>query len=441
MAAKINLKGDNEEQAARLAAVKEASSLLASGAPLEPPEGHSYYALHLAIATNCTPLLPLLLAAGAPMTSSANLAVIHKILMEMSLLEPHLQFSAETLVKSLEREKPWDARIISENSSMTLDNHLFRACASGATTFAWWVWHSGGSAVSQNKDKRTPLHAALDSGHLDTAISLVLHMGANLFLPDNKGRIPIDLIPNDDIRRQVFKEDTDSHCDTLCWKTVFGCLNAELSESDDWMVKLVYVIGNQDTKDCEGGGSVRRFSDVTCNDLLEQISERRAKYSVSDIQLDNTEKDIDMNTFSKFLEKATILSCEKEFPLFLHLLLHVGGQKINQELEVCRASPLHYAARKNNASAARYLVSHGASVEAKDRFGNTPAHYACMYGHRDLGDFLSTNQVNRCGLTAMDLLDGYKNYLKLYEFDSESLVDIDMQKTEHWPSKNRSSFE
>lgn len=133
-------------------------------------------------------------------------AVINKILMEMTLLDPNLQLSAETLVKSLEREKPWDARvIISENSSITLDSFLFQACASGATTFAWWIWHSGGSAVSQNKDKRTPLHAALASRHLDTAINLVLHMGANLFLPDNKGKTPLDLIPVDVTRRQVLK--------------------------------------------------------------------------------------------------------------------------------------------------------------------------------------------------------------------------------------------
>ncbi|XP_037775315.1 serine/threonine-protein phosphatase 6 regulatory ankyrin repeat subunit C-like [Penaeus monodon] len=496
--AKVNLQGDNEEQAALLAAVKEASSLLASGAPLEPPEGHSCHALHLAIATNCTPLLTLLLAVGAPMTSSADgfgpvqlawntpdvttwvgvvvtRAVIHKILMEMTLLDPNLQLSAETLVKSLEREKPWDARvIISENSSITLDSFLFQACASGATTFAWWIWHSGGSAVSQNKDKRTPLHAALASRHLDTAINLVLHMGANLFLPDNKGQTPLDLIPVDVTRRQVLKasflkecrrladesekardprqkqeakefvllllslycaissqEDTDSYCDTVYWKTVFGYLNDESSESDDWIAKLVYGIRNQDMKDNEDGGSERRFSDVTCDKFLELIAERRANYYVSNVQINNTEKDIPVN----IIEKATIFCCEKDFPLFLHLLVHVGGQQVNQELEVCRASPLHYAALKNNASAARYLVSHGASIEAKDRFGNTPAHYACMYGHRDLGDFLRTDQVNRCGLTAMDLLDGYKNYLKQYELDPESLVDIDMQKTNTGPQR------
>lgn len=70
--AKANLQGDNEEQATRLAAVKEVSSLLASGAPLEPPGGHSCYPLHHAITANCTSLLPLLLAAGAPLTSSAD---------------------------------------------------------------------------------------------------------------------------------------------------------------------------------------------------------------------------------------------------------------------------------------------------------------------------------------------------------------------------------
>lgn len=64
---------DDKEQEARLAAVKKASALLlASGAPLEPPGCHSCYPLHHAITTNCTPLLSLLLAAGAPLTSSSN---------------------------------------------------------------------------------------------------------------------------------------------------------------------------------------------------------------------------------------------------------------------------------------------------------------------------------------------------------------------------------
>lgn len=55
-----------------LSAVRKASSLLTSGAPLEPPGSHTCYPLHLAITANCTPLLPLLLAAGAPLTATRD---------------------------------------------------------------------------------------------------------------------------------------------------------------------------------------------------------------------------------------------------------------------------------------------------------------------------------------------------------------------------------
>ncbi|XP_042881990.1 uncharacterized protein LOC122259333 isoform X2 [Penaeus japonicus] len=478
-AATANFQGDNEEQEARLAAVKEASSLLASGAPLEPPGGHSCYPLHLAIGTNCTPLLPLLLAAGAPLTSSADgfgpvqvawmtpdatpwvgvvvtRAAIHKIQSEMKLLDQELQISAEILVKSLEGDKPWDAKVItSRDSSVALNSRLFRACAAGATTFAWWIWHSGGNTLSQDKDGETPLHAALDAGHLDTATALVLHMGANLFLPDHKGRAPVDLIPDDATREQLlqailarecarlndesekardptqkqearqfvflllslhcaYSSQTDKGREALCWKTTFWWLNKELSESDDWMEKLVLVTRNQD---CEDGS----FIDFTYDYVLKLITKTQLRY----------------NVLSKILEKAAILSCEKEFPLFLHLLVHVGKQKVTSEIEVCQASLLHYAALKNNISAARYLVSHGASIKAKDRFGNTPAHYACMHGYKDLGDFLKTNQVNRNrnGLTAIDLLDGYRNYLKLYDLDLKSLENIDIQKSNTGPQR------
>ncbi|XP_042884081.1 uncharacterized protein LOC122260749 [Penaeus japonicus] len=497
---KANLQGDDEEQATRLAAVKEASSLLASGAPLEPPGGHSYYPLHHAITANCTPLLPLLLAAGAPLTSSVDAfgpiqmawmtpdatpwvgvvvtrVLIHKILLEIKLLDPELKVSAETLVKSLEGDKPWDAKVsVLGDSPNTQDSLLFRACAAGATTFAWWIWHSGGSAVSQNKKGETPLHAALDAGHLDTATALVLHMGANLFLPDHKGRAPVDLIPDDATKehlltaslarecrrladeweksqeptrkqeaRQIvflflslhcaYASQTDEDHDTLCWKTIFWWLNKELCEGDDWMEKLILVTKTQDTKVSEDKESGSSFIDVTCDDMLELITKSQFRYAVSSAKMGDGENDMVMNTLGKILEKAIILSCEREFPLFLHFLVHVGKQKVTSEIEVCQASLLHYAALKNNISAARYLVSHGASIKAKDRFGNTPAHYACMHGYKESGDFLRTYQVNRYGLTAMDLLDGYRNYLKLYDLDLKSLANIDIQKNNTAPQR------
>ncbi|XP_037775312.1 LOW QUALITY PROTEIN: uncharacterized protein LOC119572333 [Penaeus monodon] len=481
-AAQCTFDQDDKEQEARLAAVKKASLLLASGAPLEPPGGHSCYPLHHAITTNCTPLLSLLLAAGAPLTSYSNglcpvetawitpdvttwvgvvvtRAVVHKLRFEKSLLDPDSRLlpHIDTLMELLQGEKPWNAKVsVLGDTSTTLSRLLFRACACGATTLAWWIWHSGGSTVAQNKEGKTPLHGALDNGQLDTAAALALHMGANLFLPDKEGRLPIDSL-SDDARSQLLKISVAQHyrlldeelerarepskkeetkqlillflalysskyspkatCSTQSWLELYD----ELSNND--------VITRTDIAVCEDEDSETIFGNDFYSNLLESVDEVQSKRPVSSLQLSNSENDMQINTFNKILEKAIIISCEKEFPLFLHLLVHVGGQKVNQELEVCRASPLHYAALKNNASAARYLVSHGASIEAKDRFGNTPAHYACMYGHRDLGDFLRTDQVNRCGLTAMDLLDGYMNYLKLYELDLKSLSNIDMRET------------
>ncbi|XP_047481034.1 uncharacterized protein LOC125033502 isoform X3 [Penaeus chinensis] len=486
-AAQCTFDQDDKEQEARLAAVKKASSLLASGAPLEPPGGHSCYPLHHAITTNCTPLLSLLLAAGAPLTSSSNglglaetawitpdittwvgvvvtRAVVHKLRFEKRLLDPDSRLLPQinTLMELLQGEKPWNAKVsVLGDSPTTLNRLLFRACASGATTLAWWIWHSGGSAVAQKTDGKTPLHGALDNGQHDTAAALALHMGANLFLPDNEGRLPIDLL-SEDARSQLLKvsvahqyrlldeelerarepskkEETKqlillflalysskysrrATCSAQSWLELYDVL----SSSD--------VITRTDITVCEDEDS-KTIGNVIYSNLIKLVDEIHSKYPGTSFQPSNSENDVQINTVSKILEKAIILSCEKEFPLFLHLLVHVGGQKVNQELEVCRASPLHFAARKNNASAARYLVSHGASVEAKDRFGNTPAHYACMYGHRDLGDFLRTDQVNRCGLTAMDLLDGYKNYLKLYELDLKSLSDIDLRETNTVPKK------
>lgn len=132
---------------------------------------------------------------------------MHKLRYEKTLLDPdsRLQSEIDILLELLQGEKPWNAKVsVLEDPSTILSRLLFRACASGATTLAWWIWHSGGSAVAQNEKGETALHGALDSGQLDTAVALVLHMGANLFLPDNEGRLPVDLI-SDDTRSQLLK--------------------------------------------------------------------------------------------------------------------------------------------------------------------------------------------------------------------------------------------
>lgn len=63
---------DIEDKAARVELVKTVTSLLSTGTPLEFCGSFIGSALLLAISTNSTPLLPLLLAAGAPLTATTS---------------------------------------------------------------------------------------------------------------------------------------------------------------------------------------------------------------------------------------------------------------------------------------------------------------------------------------------------------------------------------
>lgn len=141
---------------------------------------------------------------------------------------------------------------------------------------------------------------------------------------------------------------------------------------------------------------------------------------------DNTQQE---NYICKLLKRAIIKSCEKNMPLFLHLLSCVDGVKLNEKINaVCGGFPLHNAALHNNMSAAGYILSKGASAGVQDRFGNTPAHYAYMFGHQEAGDFLKTDLVNNKSLPVEYMLERYNHYLKLYKLDLTGLQKRKMQR-------------
>ncbi|XP_042858456.1 uncharacterized protein LOC122244579 [Penaeus japonicus] len=486
-------------QSPLLSAVRKASLLVSSGAPLEPPGSHTCYPLHLAITTNCTPLLPLLLAAGAPLTATreglgpvqlawltpdittwvgtlVTKVVRDKIQTEMQSLDGDLQAPARTLLGALDGEKPWEATFeCPANSSDSLDSFLFRACKGGATTLAWWIWNSGGSAVSLHREGATPLHAALDAGHLDTARALALHMGGNLFLPDAAGRLPISLMSEKNIQESmareynVLEQEKEKVKDSisrrrvlevmflflvLClefdpqvnspdydderWRTVLAWLlsvhgeAATAKEKEGWIGDISDKIWRISQKaDTDNGATIPITEETDESDykvLLESVSKIRESYwnhlnEMKEVLWNRSLKE----KINELLKVATIKSCEKDMPLFLHLLSCVADVKMNDMVDtVCGGFPLHYAARHNNLSAAKYIVSKGASQSVQDRFGNTPAHYAYMFGHKEVGDFLRTESVNKSGLTAEAMLQRYIHYLKEYDLDLDNLQRKEM---------------
>ncbi|ROT68784.1 putative ankyrin-3-like isoform X2 [Penaeus vannamei] len=394
-----------------LSAVRKASSLLTSGAPLEPPGSHTCYPLHLAITANCTPLLPLLLAAGAPLTATRDglgpvqlawltpdittwvavlvtRAVRDRIAMEMQPLDDALQAAARALLEALDGERPWEAALERPaGSSDSLDALLFRAARGGPP-----LWPGGsGTAAAPRCPATTRTHApARCPGRRASrhGQSPRPPHGGNLFLPDTDGRLPISLMSSEIIQESLAREYTileqekEKAKNSASCREVFEeallllvlCLefNPHVNSPDNpderWRTVLAWVLS------VHGNGSLHE------------------------------------NNLDPLLKSAMIKACEKDMPLFLHLLTCVAGANVSEKIdEVCGGFPLHYAALHNNMSAARYILSQGASPSVQDRFGNTPAHYAYMFGHQEVGDFLKTDIKNNNGLPAESRLKGLVN--------------------------------
>jgi len=67
--------------------------------------------------------------------------------------------------------------------------------------------------------------------------------------------------------------------------------------------------------------------------------------------------------------------------------------------QVTIGTPLHTSIAYGYPDIARYLLDHGADVNAQDADGRTPLFFAAMYGHDDLVAFLLMHGANK------DLLD------------------------------------
>ncbi|XP_042216787.1 uncharacterized protein LOC121862540 isoform X2 [Homarus americanus] len=228
--------GELVEQGRRVTLVKEVGELLQSGAPLEPVGGHTVHALHLAITTNCTDLLPLLLSVRVPLTATTGgmnviqlawispdvttqigvivtRAFIQKMQQELTLVGEEyqdLRAGMEQMVEQLQDEEPWRAAWQgTEKTTEVLTNLLSQACHHGASLTASFIQWEGGSATSQAGIGRTALHVALDAGHLTTAVCLVRNLGGNLFLGDSEGRLPLHMCPQS--TRVLLLEDAVSH--------------------------------------------------------------------------------------------------------------------------------------------------------------------------------------------------------------------------------------
>ncbi|KAK3890219.1 hypothetical protein Pcinc_005754 [Petrolisthes cinctipes] len=105
--------------------------------------------------------------------------------------------------RSIKAEKTFEEKCTSDISTDAIDfsKHedqltrlLILACQLGATLTTSFLVRSGASTAGCcNTCGQTALHAALESGQLQTAVTLVRHLGANIFLHDFHGRLPLTM--------------------------------------------------------------------------------------------------------------------------------------------------------------------------------------------------------------------------------------------------------
>lgn len=137
---------------------------------------------------------------------------------------------------------------------------------------------------------------------------------------------------------------------------------------------------------------------------------------------------------------ALILASRKGLVQFTYLLIKVGRFPVNAVLdEICNSTALHQAASHGQTTCVAVLLSSGANVLPLDRYNQSPALLASMFGHKKTYHLLSHKEsieakkdkrdpcdpLCRAGTTAAQVKKSFTSYIKCYDkYDSESRDSI-----------------
>lgn len=259
--------------------------------------------------------------------------------------------------------------LLSEGADLEINDRdgmtsLHRAVKKGHTHTVELLISKGADVNTKNNEGWTPLHTAVKEGHIKI-IELILSNGTDVNSIDINGSTPLHIAASKNQRGAA--ELLLSH-------------NAKINIKDNECATPLYwadLLGrNEMAQFLREKGGYRDIIDAIENNDMEEVTEFLNK-KVMDKSID---KD-DMSPLKKAIQMKNHECAE---------LLISKGASVNRKDKMGETS-LHHAVCNGDQRMLELLISHGAAINAKNSSGQTPLYKAECLGHREAADFLRSN--------------------------------------------------
>lgn len=241
------------------------------------------------------------------------------------------------------------------------------------------------SLNSKDKDGKTPLHFAVQSGNKEVA-EFLLAQGADIDAKDGKGNTPLHNAPalkHAEIAKFLLSKGADVKIkDEDGMPAIAYALMGGLNE----LVVPILDSGQDVNEEFERGLRIIHMASLMGNkEIIEILLDRGADINVK------TEENITPLYAAIFLGHTELTD----------LLLSRGAEKDYVESQTGRTY-LHLAVIKGYGDMVELFGANGLDVNARDNGGKTPLQYAAKYGHKKIADLLV-----KSGAQAKDLEENY----------------------------------
>ncbi|XP_069158646.1 serine/threonine-protein phosphatase 6 regulatory ankyrin repeat subunit C-like isoform X1 [Procambarus clarkii] len=419
---------------------EQAGQLLWSGASLEPLGCWSVSPLCLAVTSNRCRITSLLLAAGAPLTTTShglNLLTLawcspdvtlrlqvtitrvflHVLEQERDKIKElgelgagvdvvrELGAGVDEVISTIRGEAPWRACWPRGRSVVSLTQLMVQAARAKCTLTCSFLHLAGAQSSLCSKSGASPLHAALDAGHWELAARMVKDMDGSLYVPDPTGRLPTVTLP--------------PHLAHTLEQSIY---NKERNKLQDLQEKITHPIDKKQVQ------KILDVQEILFTSYFKKTT--RAKKTAgargSRVWSTGPQALLVLSTGPQALlvlstgPQALLVASRSGLQQLIYLLVKVGGLAVDTLVDPTAATTaLHQAAAHGKSGCVLLLLSLGAQPLLPDRYGHTPPHLAAMFAHDDVHELLAEFIIEpeptcRAGTTPQEVRRHFSQYLLKY---------------------------